>query len=104
MIEQIKQTNRGQFNVEGSLQVRTERQCRNQSCAKAILAMPEHGQDARSTKSSRAAKNRRISNTGDAPTGAERKPMVSWAVLLDEAVKKPAPRFIWWKLLCTCRI
>jgi hypothetical protein len=48
MIEQIKQTNRGQFNVEGSLQVRT----------------------------------------GDAPTGAERKPMVSWAALLDEAVKK----------------
>ena len=49
MIEQIKQTNRGQFNVEGSLQVRT----------------------------------------GDAPTGAERKPLVSWAALLDEAVKKP---------------
>jgi len=42
MIEQIKQTHRGQFNVEGSLQVRT----------------------------------------GDAPTGAERKPMVSWAALL----------------------
>ena len=49
MIEQIKQTNRGQFNVEGSLQARTR----------------------------------------DAPTGAERKPMVSWAALLDEAVKKP---------------
>ena len=49
MIEQIKQTNRGQFNVEGSLQVRT----------------------------------------GDAPTGAERKPIVSWAALLDEAVNKP---------------
>src|SRR5271157_1463355 len=49
MIEQIKQTNRGQFNVEGSVQVRT----------------------------------------GNAPTGAERKPMVSWAALLDEAVKKP---------------
>ena len=49
MIEQIKQTNRGQFNVEGSMQVRI----------------------------------------GDAPTGAERKPMVSWAALLDEAVKKP---------------
>jgi hypothetical protein len=29
----------------------------------AILAMPEHGQDARGTKSSRAAKNRGISNT-----------------------------------------
>ena len=27
--------------------------------------------------------------TGDAPNGAERKPMVSWAALLDEAVKKP---------------
>jgi antirestriction protein ArdC len=27
--------------------------------------------------------------TGDALTGAERKPMVSWAALLDEAVKKP---------------
>jgi hypothetical protein len=49
MIEQIKQTNRGQFNVEGSLQVRT----------------------------------------ANAPTGVERKPMVSWAALLDEAVKKP---------------
>jgi antirestriction factor ArdC-like protein len=49
MIEQIKQINRGQFNVEGSLQVRT----------------------------------------GDAPTGAERKPMVSWAGLLDESVKNP---------------
>jgi antirestriction protein ArdC len=49
MIEQIKQTNRGQFNVEGSLQVRT----------------------------------------GEATTGADRKPMVSWAALLDEAVKKP---------------
>jgi hypothetical protein len=48
MIEQIKRTHRGQFNVEGSLQVRA----------------------------------------GDAPTGAERKPMVSWAALLDEAVKK----------------
>jgi hypothetical protein len=49
MIEQIKQTNRGQFNVEGSLQVRT----------------------------------------GDATTAEDRKPMVSWAALLDEAVKKP---------------
>ena len=49
MIEQIKQTNRGQFNVEGSLQVRT----------------------------------------GEATTSADRKPMVSWAALLDEAVKKP---------------
>jgi hypothetical protein len=49
MNEQIQQTNQGQFNVEGSLQVRT----------------------------------------GDASTGAERKPLVSWAVLLDEAVKKP---------------
>ena len=29
----------------------------------AILAMSEHGQDARGTKSSRAAKNRGISNT-----------------------------------------
>jgi hypothetical protein len=28
----------------------------------AILAMPEHGQDARGTKSSRAAKNRGIRN------------------------------------------
>jgi antirestriction protein ArdC len=27
--------------------------------------------------------------TGDTATGAERKPMVSWAALLDEAVKKP---------------
>ena len=27
--------------------------------------------------------------TGDAPTGAERKAMVSWVALLDEAVKKP---------------
>ena len=49
MIEQMEQTNRGQFNVEGSLQV----------C------------------------------TGDATTGAEGKPMVSWSALLDEAVKKP---------------
>ena len=49
MNEQIQQTDRGQFNGEGSLQVRT----------------------------------------GDAPTGAERKPLVSWAALLDEAVKKP---------------
>ena len=49
MNEQIQQTHRGQFNVEGSVQV----------CA------------------------------GDTPTGAERKPMVSWAALLDEAVKKP---------------
>jgi hypothetical protein len=49
MIEQIKQTNRGQFNVECLVQV----------------------------------------HTGDAPTGAERKPMVSWAALLDEAVKEP---------------
>ena len=49
MIEQIKQTHRGQFNVEGSFQVRT----------------------------------------GDAPRDAERKPTVSWAALLDEAVKKP---------------
>jgi antirestriction protein ArdC len=47
--EQIQQTNHGQFNGEGSVQLRTE----------------------------------------DAPTGAERKPMVSWAALLDEAVKKP---------------
>jgi antirestriction protein ArdC len=49
MNEQIQQTNRGQFNGGGSLQVRR----------------------------------------GDAPIGAERKPMVSWAALLDEAVKKP---------------
>ena len=49
MIEQIKRTNRGQFNVEGSLQVRT----------------------------------------GEATTAEDRKPMVSWAALLDEAVKKP---------------
>jgi hypothetical protein len=49
MIEQIKQTNRGQFNVEGSLRVRT----------------------------------------ADGPTGVEEKPMVSWAALLDEAMKKP---------------
>ena len=49
MIEQIKQTNRGQFNVEGSLQV----------CTVGAL------------------------------TDAERKPMVSWAALLDEAVRKP---------------
>jgi antirestriction protein ArdC len=49
MNEQIKQTNRGQFNVEGSFQ----------AC------------------------------TADAVTGADRKPMVSWAALLDEAVKKP---------------
>ncbi len=49
MIEHVKQTNRGQFNVECSLQLRT----------------------------------------ADAPTCAERKPMVSWASLLDEAVKKP---------------
>jgi hypothetical protein len=49
MNEQIQQTHRGQFNVEGSVQVRT----------------------------------------GDAPTSADRKPMVSWAALLDEAVKKP---------------
>jgi hypothetical protein len=46
---QIEETNRGQFNVEGSFQVRE----------------------------------------GDGPTRAERKPMVSWAALLDEAVKKP---------------
>src|SRR5208337_2002165 len=49
MIEQIKQTNPEQFNVEGSFQVRT----------------------------------------GEATTGADRKPMVSWAALLDEALKKP---------------
>ena len=49
MNEQIQQTHRGQFNVDGSVQVRT----------------------------------------GDAPTSAERKPLVSWAALLDEAVKKP---------------
>jgi hypothetical protein len=47
MIEQIKQTNRGQFDVEGSLQVRT----------------------------------------GEATTGADRKPMVSWAALLDEVLR-----------------
>ena len=49
MIEQTKQTHRGQFNVEGSLQV----------CTVGAL------------------------------TDAERKPMVSWAALLDEAVRKP---------------
>jgi antirestriction protein ArdC len=49
MNEQIQQTNRGQFNGGGSLQV----------------------------------------HTVDAPTGVEIKPMVSWAALLDEAVKKP---------------
>ena len=49
MNEQIKQTNRGQFNVEDSLQIRI----------------------------------------GDAPTGAERKPIISWAALLQEAVSKP---------------
>ena len=49
MIEQIKQTHRGQFNVESSLQVRT----------------------------------------GEATTAEDRKAMVSWAALLDEAVKKP---------------
>ena len=49
MNEQIKQTNQGQLNSEGPLQV----------C------------------------------TGRAPTGADRKPLVSWAALLDEAVKKP---------------
>jgi hypothetical protein len=49
MIEQIKQTNRGQFNVEGSLQVRT----------------------------------------GEATTAEDRKLLVSWAALLDEAVKRP---------------
>ena len=49
MNEQIKQTNRDQFNVGGSFQART----------------------------------------GDAATGAERRPMVSWAALLEEAMKKP---------------
>jgi antirestriction protein ArdC len=49
MIEQIKQTNRQGFHVEGSFQARTP----------------------------------------DAMSPAERKPMVSWAALLDEAVKKP---------------
>ena len=49
MNEQIQQTNRQGFHVEGSAQVRT----------------------------------------GDALTSTERKPMVSWAALLDEALKKP---------------
>ena len=47
MIEQIKQTNRGQFNIEGSFQVRI----------------------------------------GGAPRDADRKPMVSWAALLDEVLR-----------------
>jgi len=50
MNEEIKQSNREQFNVEGSFQA----------------------------------------HTADAPSGAERKPMVSWAALLDDAVKKPS--------------
>jgi len=35
------------------------------TCAMAILAMPEHGQDARGTKFPCAAKNRRIRHIGD---------------------------------------
>ena len=35
----------------------TARRDRNRSCAMAILAMPEHGQDARGTKSLHAAQN-----------------------------------------------
>ena len=49
MIEQIKQTNRGQFNVGGALQV----------------------------------------PTGEATNAEDRKPLVSWAALLEEAVKQP---------------
>ena len=41
----------------------TARRGRNQSRAMAILAMPEHGQDARGTESSRRAQNHGISNT-----------------------------------------
>jgi hypothetical protein len=40
----------------------------------------------------RQTENRRAGpqgHTGGARYGAERKPMVSWAALLDEAVKKP---------------
>jgi hypothetical protein len=41
----------------------TARQSRAQSRAMAILAMPEHGQDARGTKSSRTSYNRDVCNT-----------------------------------------
>ena len=55
----------------------TARLRRNRSCAMAILAMPEHGQDARGTKCLHAAQN--LGNSSPGQEYLARKGILKWA-------------------------